>query len=185
MGSQVENVRLTILPKKGKTINTCQLLKQNPRWRQLPQMNVARSGHALVVIEQVIILTGFRYHCITSRRKGFQYCLVQSLIPFFTFCWRLSLLSEVTQILQNGQTLKLVTKTIPLKQSKTLASVFHIQESGFSLPTCHVQCGTEADVSSPVLLDHRLPESFLVQCASAQIPVWEGGGCLVTSSSPN
>ena len=57
MGSQAESVRRTILPKKGKSVNTCQLLKLNPRWRRLPQMNVARSGHALVVVEQVIIQT--------------------------------------------------------------------------------------------------------------------------------
>ena len=61
MGSQVESVRLTILSKKGKHINTCQIPKYiyNPRWRRLPQMNVARSGHALVVVDQVNILTGF------------------------------------------------------------------------------------------------------------------------------
>ena len=55
-------------------------------------MNVARSGHALVVVEQVILIS----------------------ILFSTFCLRLSLLWEVTQIQQNGWTLKLVAKIILL-----------------------------------------------------------------------
>ena len=76
MGSQVESAKLTTLPKKGNKINTCQLLMWNPRWRRLPQMNVARSGHSLVVLEQVSILT--RFPCISSRQTSamFLHCLI-------------------------------------------------------------------------------------------------------------
>ena len=72
-------------------------------------MNVARSGHALVVVEQVILIS----------------------ILFSTFCLRLSLLWEVTQIQQNGWTLKLVCKNYLVKPcwyscERILASVFHL-----------------------------------------------------------
>ena len=137
MGSQVENVRLTILPKRGKQVNTCPapVLKQNPRWRRLPQMNVARSGHSLVVIEQVIIICG-------------------SLFPFFSInCFLLEVVFAVGGDTDTAEWLDIeagnknyLVEPHWYSCKRTLASVFHTKESGFSLPVCRLRCWREVDV---------------------------------------